>query len=75
MSEFYDKLETRDPAERERNLISRLPALIAAALKAPGWAKHLADVDPKTVTSRAALARRCASRDRPRTFASVVPTS
>jgi phenylacetate-CoA ligase len=57
MSEFYDKLETRDPAERERDLLARLPALIASALKAPGWAKHLQRVDPKSVTSRAALAK------------------
>jgi phenylacetate-CoA ligase len=57
MSEFYDKLETRDPAERERDLLARLPGLIASAMKAPGWAKHLQGVDPKSVTSRAALAK------------------
>jgi len=57
MSEFYDKLETRDPAERERDLMARLPALIAAALRAPGWAKHLAGVDPAKITSREALAK------------------
>ena len=57
MAEFYDKLETRDPVERERDLLARLPALIASALKAPGWAKHLAGVDPKAVTSRSALAK------------------
>jgi phenylacetate-CoA ligase len=57
MSEFYDKLEARDPAERERDLMARLPALVAAALKAPGWAKHLAGVDAKNVTSREALAK------------------
>ena len=56
MAEFYDKLETRDPAERERDLLARLPALIASALRAPGWAKHLSGVDPKTITTRAALA-------------------
>jgi len=57
MSEYYDQLETRDPAERERDLLARLPALIAAALKAPGWAKHLAGVDAKSVSSHEALAR------------------
>jgi phenylacetate-CoA ligase len=57
MPEFYDKLETRDPAERERDLMARLPGLIAAALKAPGWKKHLASVDSKAVTGRAALAK------------------
>ena len=55
--EFYDSLETRDPAERERDLMARLPALVAAALKAPGWAKHLSGVDAKSVTSREALAK------------------
>ena len=57
MSEYYDQLETRDPAERERDLMARLPALITSALKAPGWAKHLAGVDAKSVSSREALAR------------------
>jgi phenylacetate-CoA ligase len=56
MAEFYDKLETRDPAERERELLARLPALIASALKAPGWAKHLSGCDPKAMTTRTALA-------------------
>jgi phenylacetate-CoA ligase len=57
MSEYYDQLEIRDPALRERDLMARLPALVAAALKAPGWAKHLAGVDAKSVSSREALAR------------------
>lgn len=53
----YDGLETRDPEERERDLYGRLPDLIALALSAPGWARHLAGVDPNAVTSRAALAQ------------------
>ncbi|MDI3470516.1 MAG: Coenzyme A ligase [Pseudolabrys sp.] len=57
MTDHYDALETRDPAARERDLFARLPALIAHAMTAPGWAAHLKGVDPKTVTSRAALAR------------------
>jgi len=57
MSEFYDKLETRDPAAREKDLFSRLPGAIARAMSAPGWAEHLKGVDPKAVTSRAALAK------------------
>jgi phenylacetate-CoA ligase len=56
-SEHFDQLETRDPAERERDLFARLPALIAHALTAPGWAAQLAGVDPQAVRSRAALAR------------------
>jgi len=57
MSDYFDSLETRDPAAREDDLFGRLPANIARAITAPGWAKHLADIDPKSVRSRAALAK------------------
>src|ERR1043166_9357362 len=57
MSEFYDALETRDPAAREKELFARLPDAIARAMSAPGWAEHLKGIDPKAVTSRAALAK------------------
>src|ERR1051325_8764355 len=57
MSEHYDTLETRDPALREREQLARLPETLANAMTAPGWAKQLAGVDPKSVTSRAALAK------------------
>jgi phenylacetate-CoA ligase len=57
MPEFYDTLETRSSQERERALFAHLPELITRALQAPGWAKQLAGIDPKTVTSRTALAR------------------
>jgi phenylacetate-CoA ligase len=57
MSEHYDKLETRDPAERESGQFARLPDILARSMAAPGWARHLAGVDPKSVTSRAALAK------------------
>ena len=57
MSEHYDSLETRDPAERETALMAALPSHIAHAKKnAPGFSRILADVDPQAVTSRAALA-------------------
>jgi len=56
MPDYFDALETRDPAERAREQSARLPDLIANALRAPGWAAHLAGVDPRTVTNRAALA-------------------
>src|SRR5262245_29290653 len=52
----YDALETRDPAERERDLFARLPAAIALAMTAPGWARQLAGIDAQAVRSRAALA-------------------
>ena len=55
--EHYDSLETRDPDDREREFSSRLPDLIAVALRAPGWAAQLADIDPHAVTSRAELAK------------------
>ena len=55
--DYFDSLETRDPATRERDLFARLPAQIAHARTARGWAKHLAGVDPSSVTSRAALAK------------------
>src|ERR1043166_2427478 len=57
MPEFYDALETRDPAAREKDLFARLPEALARAMGAPGWAEHLKGVDPKAVTSRAALAK------------------
>jgi len=57
MADHYDALETRDPDARERDLFARLSEIVARALTAPGWASHLAGVDPASVTSRAALAR------------------
>jgi phenylacetate-CoA ligase len=57
MPDHYDALETRDPAERERAQFARLPQQIARAKSAPGWAKHLASINPKSVTSPAALAK------------------
>jgi phenylacetate-CoA ligase len=57
MADHFDSLETRDPSAREQDLFARLPAQIALAMTAPGWARHLADVDAKSVTSRAALAK------------------
>ena len=57
MPDHFDALETRDPAARENDLFARLPAQIARATSAPGWGKHLAGVDPTSVTSRAALAK------------------
>jgi phenylacetate-CoA ligase len=56
MQEFYDALETRAPQTREREQLAKLPELIARAMSAPGWAEQLAGLDPRSVTSRAALA-------------------
>jgi phenylacetate-CoA ligase len=57
MPDHYDSLETRDPAQRARDEAAALPAIVARAMSAPGWARHLAGVDAKAVTSRAALAK------------------
>ena len=54
----YDQLETRDAVQRERAQFALLPDLIRRAKSAaPGWAAHLGDIDPKAITSRAALAQ------------------
>jgi phenylacetate-CoA ligase len=55
--DHHDALETRDPAQREREQFSRLPQIIARAMAAPGWARQLGGVDPNAVNSPAALAR------------------
>jgi phenylacetate-CoA ligase len=58
MTEFFDSLETRAPAEREAALMAALPGLIAHAKQnASGWARIFADVDPAAIRSRAALAK------------------
>ena len=52
-----DALETRAPAERETALMAALPAQIAHARSASAaFAEILADIDPATIISRAALA-------------------
>jgi phenylacetate-CoA ligase len=58
MSEFFDALETRDPAQREAQLIAALPAQVTHAQRASAaFAEILAGVDAAAVTSREALAR------------------
>ena len=56
MTEHHDTLETRLPAAREADLFARLPAVLAAALKAPAYAERLAGIDPAAITDRKALA-------------------
>ncbi|MEY8876361.1 MAG: phenylacetate--CoA ligase family protein [Leptothrix sp. (in: b-proteobacteria)] len=57
MSDHYDALETRDPAEREAALLAALPRQVAHAQQhTPAFAELLAGTDPASVTSRAALA-------------------
>ena len=57
MPGHYDSLETRDPAVRESEQSARLSEIVAHARTAPGWAKHLSGVDPKSITSRASFAK------------------
>ena len=58
MSEFFDALETRAPAEREAALMAALPAQIAhAQSRSTAMGEILAGVQAAAITSRAALAR------------------
>src|SRR6202158_4945867 len=57
MTDHYDALETREPAEREADLFSRLPDVLSKAMAAPAYAEHLKGNDPASITSRASLAR------------------
>jgi phenylacetate-coenzyme A ligase PaaK-like adenylate-forming protein len=57
MAEHYDPLESRVRTLRDSEEFAALPKIIAHAMAAPGWAKHLAGVDAKHVNSREALAK------------------
>jgi phenylacetate-CoA ligase len=58
MSNHFDALETRDPAQREAALLAALPKQVAhAKANAPAFAKSLQSVDAASVNSRAALAK------------------
>ncbi len=58
MAEYYDSLETRDPEQREAQLLAQLPRQVAhAKANAAAFAVLLKDVDPAAVASREALAR------------------
>jgi phenylacetate-CoA ligase len=60
---FYDKLETRDPEERERALMATLPQQVAHAKRhAPYFSDVLRHIEPRGVTSRKALASLPVSR-------------
>ncbi len=54
---FYDGRETRKPADRDVGLMAALPRIVHhAKSQSAGFGRILVDVDPKTVTSREALA-------------------
>ncbi len=57
MTDHFDDLETLDPGERGRRLLSRLPDHLNQIIaKAPGWAHHLGGIDVAAVSSQEALA-------------------
>ncbi|HSE79398.1 MAG TPA: AMP-binding protein [Alphaproteobacteria bacterium] len=56
-SQYFDELETRDPAHREQALFAALGEQLAnAKANAPAFAQILADVDPQSIGDRRALA-------------------
>jgi phenylacetate-CoA ligase len=57
MTQWFEALETRDPAIREAELFARLPDILDRAMTAPGWERRLAGIEPRAVTSREQLAR------------------
>jgi phenylacetate-CoA ligase len=55
--QFYDTLETREPAGREAALMAALPQIIASAKeRAPAYRQLLAGVQPEDVVDRRSLA-------------------
>ena len=58
MGDHYDELELRDPEQRERALLAAVRGQIDhAKANAPYFRAHLAGVDARAVTDRAALAQ------------------
>src|SRR5438874_8339956 len=58
MAQYFDTLEIRDPEEREREHLARLPVQVAyAKAHAPAFARLLAEVEVASITTRAALAQ------------------
>jgi phenylacetate-CoA ligase len=56
MSDTLDSLEVRPPEQRERELMARLPQLVARAKAAAGWSRILQHINAADINSRAALA-------------------
>ena len=57
MTEYYDELETRDPAQREAQHLAALPKQIALAKSTEGYKTLFSSGDPQAITSRTALAQ------------------
>jgi phenylacetate-CoA ligase len=54
---LYDALEAREPAQRERDVLAALPALVRRAQTTAAGAERLGRVDAEAITSRQAFAR------------------
>src|SRR5690606_13036413 len=58
MNDFFDALETRDPAQREAQLFAALPEQVAHAQRGTAaYGQILDGVDAASIDSRAALAQ------------------
>ena len=58
MTDYYDQLETRDPAARERELIAKVAAQVAHAKSAaPAYSRLLANVNATAIDSAAAISK------------------
>jgi phenylacetate-CoA ligase len=56
LTDAFDLLETRDPAEREADIFRRLPDILRRAMGAPAYAERMKGIDPASITTREALA-------------------
>jgi len=54
---FYDALESRDPVQRERDMLAALPALVRRAQGTAAGAERLGRVDADAITTRQAFAK------------------
>jgi phenylacetate-CoA ligase len=57
MTDHYDSLETRPRTLRDSEEFAVLPKIVAHAMQAPAWAKHLAGINAHEINSHAALAK------------------
>lgn len=55
--EYFDRLETRSPAEREESLFCALRDHLPKAMRAPAIARKLDGIDPQAIEDRNDLAR------------------
>lgn len=57
MNSYFDKLETRAPGERDREIFGRLPDFLADVMKRiPAWKARFKDHDVTAINTREALA-------------------